>query len=194
MRDDNYYSSASMSEYIHWVMKDKLHMTDREMRDYVKLVDILANIEFIWIHPMDVNRAMDGLELRSDFEYETGGYIDKSSGLLQRCSFFEMLAALAIRCENQLMRNLSIGDRTSRWFFEFLNNIGLDNKSTNEKEVRDILENVMTGNFATDGSGGMFPLKKRRGINQRSEQIWKQMSAYINENYFHEDPDLLLFN
>lgn len=194
MRDDYNYSSASMSEYIHWVMKDKLHMTDREMRDYVKLVDILANVEFVWIHPMDVNRAMDGLELRSDFEYETGEYLDKSSCLLPRCSFFEMLAALAIRCENQLMRNLSIGDRTSRWFFEFLNNVGLDNKSTNEKEVRDILENVMTGNFATDGSGGMFPLKKRRGINQRNEQIWKQMSAYINENYFHEDPDLLLFN
>lgn len=194
MRDDYIYSSASMSEYVNWVMKDKLHMTDREIRDYSRLVDILVQIEFIWIHPMDVNRAMDGLELRKDFEYETGSYLDKSSCLLPRCSFFEMLAALAIRCENQLMRNLSEGDRTSRWFFEFLNNLGLDGRTTNTREVEDIIERAMTGNFAADGSGGMFPLKKRHGINQRSEQIWKQMSAYINENYFHEDPDLLLFN
>ena len=187
MRDDYIYSSASMSSYVHWVMKDKIHMTDREIRNYSKLVDILARIEFYWIHPMDENRAIDGLELRSDFEYETGEYLDKSSGLLPRCTFFEMLAALSIRCENQLMRNLSIGDRTSRWFFEFLDNLGVDGRMTNEKDIRRIIDETMSGEKS------MFQLKKNRGINQNNEEIWKQMSAYINENYFNEDPDLLLF-
>ena len=87
MRDSSYYSSAGMSDYIHWVMKDKLKLTDRERKKYERLCLVSANIEFVWNHPMDENRATDGLELRDDFEYETGEYLDKSSGLLPSCSF-----------------------------------------------------------------------------------------------------------
>ena len=183
-----YYSSASMSTYVRWVMKDKLNMKDREIRDYLGVCMTLSDIEYVWIHPMDENRAMDGLELRSDFEYETGEYLDKSSGLLPKCTFFEMLAALSIKCENQLMRNLSIGDRTSKWFFEFLDNLGVEN-DISDLEIDKIVEDFMVGK----GKNTMFPLKKR-GINQKNEQIWKQMGAYLNENYLNEDPDLVLFN
>ena len=187
MRDDYIYSSASMSEYVNWVMKDKLHMTDREIRDFLQIMKILATVEFICNHPMDENRAMDGLELRDDFEYETGRFLDKSSGLLPRCTFFEMLAALAMRCESQLMRNLSIGDRTSRWFFEFLNNLGIDSPVI---EVRTIIRLVDSSNYSK-----MFPLKSRsRNAAQKNEQIWNQAMSYLNENYMNEDPDLILFN
>ena len=191
MRDSSYYSSAGMSDYIHWVMKDKLKLTDRERKKYERLCLVSANIEFVWNHPMDENRATDGLELRDDFEYETGEYLDKSSGLLPNCSFFEMLAALSIRCENQLMRNLSLGDRTSKWFFEFLHNLGLEPDMRSD-EIEDIIVNFMNGKYKANGEGGMFPLRKR-GINQRNEQIWKQLSAYINENYMDDGDDLPLF-
>ena len=140
---------------------------------------------------MDENRAADGLELRDDFEYETGEYLDVSSGLLPNCSFFEMLAALAIRCENQLMRNLSLGDRTSKWFFEFLDNLGIDNR-LNREDIEDITVNFMNGKYKSNGEGGMFPIR-RTGINQRGEQLWKQLSAYINENYLEDGEDLPLF-
>ena len=191
MRDDRYYSSASMEDYIHWVMKDKLKLTDKELKRYRNLCIVSATIEFNWIHPMDENRATDGLELRDDFEYETGEYLDKSSGLPPNCSFFEMLAALSIRCENQLMRNLSLGDRTSKWFFEFLDNLGLDPELRTD-DIEEIIINFMHGNYKSNGEGGMFPLK-RRDINQRGEQLWKQMSAYISENYLDDGSDLLLF-
>ena len=191
MRDDRYYSSASMEDYIRWVMKDKLKLTDREMKHWKNLCLVLAEIEFAWIHPMDENRAADGLELRDDFEYETGEYLDKSSGLLPNCSFFEMLAALSVRCENQLMRNLSLGDRTSKWFFEFLDNLGLDPDLKSE-DIQEIVINFMDGNYKANGEGGMFPIK-RRGINQRGEQLWKQLSAYISENYLDDGEDLILF-
>ena len=194
MRGQNYYSSASMSDYILWVMKDRIHMSEKDIRDYRRLINVLTDIEYVWIHPMDENRAIDGIELRSDFEYETGEYLDKSSGLMPVCTFFEMLAALAIRCENQLMRNLSIGDRTSRWFFEFVNNLGLGEytdrkwKGQDEQIVRRIIEDFMEGKYKENGSGSMFPLKKR-GINQRNEQLWKQLTAYLNENYIYEGTD-----
>lgn len=185
MRDDRYYSSASMNTYIHWVLKERLGLTDKETRKHIFLVSALTKVEFIPRHPMDENRAIDGLELRDDFEYETGDYLDKSSGLLPQCSMFEMLAALAIRCENQLMRNLSLGDRTSKWFFEFLNNLGL--LDCDKKDIRNICDEFM------DGTLEMFPLKKR-GIKQKNEQIWKQLTAYINENYTMENTDdMLLF-
>lgn len=167
-------------------MEDKLGLTNQEIRKYYNVAKTLTQVEFVWRHPMDENRAIDGLELRSDFEYETGDYLDKSSGLMGPCTFFEMLAALAIRCENQLMRNLSEGDRTSKWFFEFLDNLDLLDDRIREKDIINTVEDFM------DGKIDMFPLKKR-GIIQKNEQIWKQLSAYINENYIFEDSDMEVF-
>ena len=174
MRDDNYYSSASISNYIHWVMMDKLGFTEKEAKIYHNLVLSLTDIEFVWNHPMDENRAFDGLELRSDFEYETGEYLDKDSGLMPKCTVFEMLAALSIRCEQQLMYNPSLGDRTSKWFFEMLDNLGLDkNSRVDDRIAEDII------------AGYAFPLKNSR-IKQKNEQIWKQLSAYLRENYLED--------
>lgn len=187
MRDNNYYSSASMSEYIHWVLRDKVGLTEKECRENRCLVSALAEIEFIPRHPMDENRADDGLELRNDFEYETGNFIDKTSGLMPSCTFFEMVAALAIRCESQMMRNLSLGDRTSKWFFEFLDNLdvlGCDDR--NVEYIVDMCEAFM------EGKKDMFPLKKR-GIKQANEEIWKQLTAYLNENYLNEGDDMVLY-
>ena len=183
MRDDRYYSSASMNTYIHWVLRDKLGLNERECRKNLCLVSALAEVEFIPRHPMDENRAIDGLELRDDFEYETSEYLDKSSGLPSKCSMFEMLAALAIRCENQLMRNSLLGDRTSKWFFEFLDNLGV--LDCDEKDVDHIVD--ICHEFL-DGRRNMFPLRKNV-IKQKNEQIWKQLTAYINENYTMEYTD-----
>lgn len=181
MRDDRYYSSASMSDYIHWVMSDKLNLTEKECKSYFRLCEDLANVEFKWQHPLDENRATDGLELRTDFEYETGEYLDKTSGLMPKCTVFEMLAALAIRCENQLMYSPTLGNRTSKWFFEFLDNLKLNSKSHVDDYINeDIID------------GKAFPLKIS-SINQKDEQIWKQLSAYLNENYVNERQGLALF-
>ena len=187
MRDSINYSSASISKYVHWVLKDKLSLTDKETHTYTYIVLTLTNVEFTWRHPMDENRAIDGLELRDDFEYETGEYLDKSSGLMSSCTFFEMLAALAMRCESQLMRSVSMGDRTSKWFFEFLDNLGLMDTNLRESEIKSRAERFMNGEL------DMFPLK-RKDIVQRNEQIWKQLSSYMNENYFDDGQNLELFS
>ena len=178
MRNNQYFESADMSTYIRWVLKDKLRLTEKEIKENFMLVSALAKVEFVWRHPFDENRAKDGLELRDDFEYETGEFLDKSSGLPGYCTFFEMLAGLAIRCENQLMRNSLEGDRTSKWFFEFLDNLeilGCKRSDIIEKRCEDF----MAGKFE------MFPLKDKNSM--RNEQIWKKLMAYINENYVYDD-------
>lgn len=198
--DDLEVSSATREDYIQWICSDKLLLTDREYKKYSKLINRLTDIEFIWVHPRDENRANDGLSLRRDFTYETGLFLDSSSGILPKCTFFEMLAALAYRCEHQLMRNLDHGDRTSKWFFEMLDNIGLlkyDNRSYNrssDDEIFNAVHKLLHRDYRANGSnGGLFPIKKR-GINQKTEEIWKQLMAYLNENYSNDDPDLALYN
>lgn len=187
--------SASPTTYLDWIMKDRLLLTDREIKNYISLFDVLFDMDFIWIHPLDENRAADGLVLRSDFEYETGLYI---VGLGPKCTVFEMLAALAIRCENQLMRNLSMGDRTAKWFFMMLDNLGLtefDNRhwgSTSRLRVLSIIDDFLNRKYKKNGAGGAFPLRHSQN-NQSNEQIWDQLMAYINENYSEDDEDLELF-
>ena len=85
------------------------------------------------------------------------------------------------------MRNPLIGNRTSKWFFEFLANLGV--LGLNERDV-DLIVDACEAFM--DGKKDMFPLKKR-GIKQSNEQIWKQLSAYINENYLNEESDLELY-
>ena len=187
--------SASPATYLDWIMKDRLLLTDREIKNYISLFNILFDMDFVWIHPLDENRASDGLALRSDFEYETGMYI---SGLQSRCTVFEMLAALAIRCENQLMRNFSMGDRTAKWFFMMLENLTLtdyDNRHWNASSrgrIVSIIDDFLKRKYKKNGEGGAFPLKHSKN-NQANEQIWDQLMAYINENYSEDDEDLELF-
>lgn len=187
---------ASLKDYILWVCEAKLAMTATETRKYTKLYEKLARIEFVWIHPRDENRAADGLCLRKDFSYEMGEYID-SDEILPKCTVFEMIAGLAYRCEHQIMRNLSYGDRSKKWFYEMLENLGLldfDNKSwdsESEDQVFNIVHDFLYRKYRVDGSGGgLFPIK-RRSLNQKTEEIWVQCMAYLNENYVHEDDNEL---
>lgn len=187
--------SASPITYLDWLMKDRLHLTDKEIKNYISLFNVLFEIDFVWIHPLDENRASDGLVLRSDFEYETGLYI---TGLSPKCTVFEMLAALAIRCENQLMRNLFLGDRTAKWFFMMLDNLRLsdfDNRhwtSHSKEHIESIVDSFLKRKYNKNGVGGAFPLKHSQK-NQSNEQIWDQLMAYINENYDEDEDDLELF-
>ena len=187
--------SASPMTYLDWIMKDRLHLTDREIKNYISLFNALFDLDFIWIHPLDENRASDGLVLRSDFEYETDLYIE---GLRPKCTVFEMLAALAIRCENQLMRNPSKGDRTAKWFFMMLDNLHLlefSNKNWDPScydHIVSIVRRFLERKYGRNGEGGAFPLKHSKN-NQCNEQIWNQLMSYINENFSEDDEDLELF-
>ena len=69
---------------------------------YRKLLMHLNRVEFIFSMPMDENRAYDGLDLRYRFALETG-IMDAEDYLDSPCSVLEMIAGLALRCEENIM-------------------------------------------------------------------------------------------
>ncbi len=189
MREQDNYSPATSSDYIYWIATDKLGLSDKKYREYNFLFNDLAKIEFISTHPMDKNRASDGLNLREKFTYETGEFLDSSSGLTPKCSFFEMLAGLAIRIENQIMRNLSIGDRTSKWFIDMIDGLGFsDFKNKNWKyDYESIIDNKC--NNIINKKDVIFPIDKKLN----NEEIWLQCMAYLRSNY-PDNENLDLYN
>ena len=76
---------------------------------------------------MDADRAEDGINLRYRFGYENGyesamiaSYLDD-----RPCSVLEMMVALSMKMEEQIMDDPDIGDRTSVWFWKMIDNLGL---------------------------------------------------------------------
>lgn len=72
---------------------------------YRKLLTHLHEVEFTYTLPMDGNRAEDGIDLRYRFGYEND-YSEPmiASGLDDRpCSVLEMMIALSMRCEEQII-------------------------------------------------------------------------------------------
>ena len=94
---------------------------------YKKLLTYLFNTEFVYVMPMDGNRFADGVDLRYRFGREHGiedpiiaSYLD-----IRPCSIFEMMVALAFRCEEHIMYNPVSGTLSGRWFWMFIDNLGL---------------------------------------------------------------------
>ena len=98
--------------YFDWLVyqiSPDYHMRER----YSELLFALYSTEFFWALPRDINRAKDGLDLRKQYEREVGSEID----IFGPCTCLEMMIALAIRCENELMYDPDFGDRTDQWFW-----------------------------------------------------------------------------
>lgn len=184
---DEYYNLVN--DYYHWLCE--FVDINNSKRSYFLLMQTLHNKPFFWTVPNDDNRADDGIMLRTRFVKDMG-YDDYAVKMLERpCSMLEMLIALAQRMDT-IMDNLDNVDRTNKWFWEILGNIGLD-QFTDEKyfdmggelKIVNILNDVLERKYKKNGQGGLFPLKKPTK-DQRKIEIWYQMSAYILENYYFD--------
>ena len=170
-----------INDYFEWLWnftKCRGHSQNR------KIITLLHNIEFRYSIPMDANREEDGLDLRYRFITEVGipknyqevyGYLDGP------CSVLEMMIALAIRCEESIMDDPDIGDRTSEWFWLMMKNLGLDYMS-DRKFDRDIAEEKISifldRRYKRNGEGGLFVVNGRRDL--RKVEIWYQMCWYLD--------------
>lgn len=151
-----------------------------EKSGYELLMKKLYNTEFHWSVPNDDNRALDGINLRDRFGWTLEG---------KECSYLEMLVALALRCEEELMYEPEEGDRTEHWFWMMMRNLGLDRcrddsfeDSWTMSDVTYVTENMMSREYNRNGIGGLFPLRHPRK-DQRKIEIWYQMNDYLMENY-----------
>lgn len=164
--------------YFEWLCR-KVCKTTTKINRYSQLLETLHSIEFIYYIPMDANRLRDGEDLRYRFARRFGV---EPTFLSDSCSVLEMLVALAIRCEEQIMDDPEKGNRTSIWFWEMIENLGLHhmtNDNYNEQVVRDVIDCLLERRYDPDGTGGLFTINNCR-YDLRKVEIWYQMCWYLN--------------
>ena len=167
-------------EYFEWLCEliDAKRYSKRV--SYRKLLIHLHNIEFTWLIPMDDNRADDGVKLRRRYALAYND-VTLSRYILGPCSVLEMMVALAVRCEEWIMDDTQMGNRTGQWFWGMVHNLGLS-PMTDSKFDRDFVDDViarfLNREYEPDGRGGLFTVR-RCDQDLRNVEIWRQLSWYL---------------
>ena len=145
----------------------------------------LHNTMFRFSIPKDQNRAEDGMELRYRFSlyydenYDPDYIVDVLDG---PCSVLEMMVALAVRCEEDMMDDPDIGSRTGQWFWGMISNLGLGAVTDDRYDrqyVDEALDIFLDREYEPDGRGGLFTVR-RCEYDLRKVEIWTQLNWYIN--------------
>lgn len=169
-----------VNEYFEWLVS--ITCADEEIVSYRKLLTYLHRTEFIYSMPMDGNRADDGIYLRYRFAH---GYLqddDAEYCINGPCSVLEMMLALAIRCEENIMDDPTMGDRTAQWFWGMISSLGLGGMyDTNFDiyKVERIIERFLDHDYEPDGRGGLFTIRNFE-YDMRTLEIWHQLCEYLN--------------
>ncbi len=168
-------------EYFDWMYK----LVFWNDNSYRKLLAALHDIPFIYSIAMDGNREADGINLRYRFGYENKyeDYIIAQYLDARPCSVLEVMVALCMRCEESIMSDPEIGDRTSNWFREMLESLGLDgmdDANFNIQRVENVVNIFLDRAYAPNGKGGLFTVKDRT-CDMRNVEIWYQMCKYLDE-------------
>ncbi len=151
---------------------------------WMNVLEALYSKPFYYVHPKDVNRIEDGSELWTRY-CEIINLSKNDNQNHNFVSILEVMIALAIRCENEIMSCIDGSNHTSIWFFDMLDSLGLvelfnENFDINEFEY--ITDRFLNRNYDPDGKGGLFYIP---GINTdlREIEIWYQMNWYLNKKY-----------
>ena len=144
----------------------------------------LHNTEFVYFLPMDKNRANDGEDLRYRFIEDCSEYNDKEilRYLDEPCSVFEMMVALAIRCEETIMDDPQVGSRTGQWFWGMIVNLGLGSMIDSRYDahvVDEIINRFLYREYEPDGKGGLFRIPNCEQ-DLRTVEIWYQLCWYLD--------------
>lgn len=152
---------------------------------YDKLLRLLHRTKFRWINIRDKNRAEDGTDLRFRFRKSIDG-LSRNEVLnwhdKEPCSVLEMMIALAIRAEEQIMDDPQVGNRTTQWFWGMVSSLGLTGMSDNMFdliEVKDIIERFLNREYSPDGKGGLFTIRDCE-YDLRDIEIWTQLCWYLD--------------
>lgn len=174
-----------IEEYFDWLV---CHINDSiDVSHHSHLLSYLFHTEFRWIIPNDKNRALDGREYRKLFANGDRRILNElNSNLPNPCSVLEMLVALAVRIEFDIMHDpYRDEDCCSLWFWVMINNLKLT-KFTNDMfdvdAVSEILWKFIDRKWDYAGHGSPFPLKKPKE-DARHVEIWSLMNRWLSENY-----------
>lgn len=148
---------------------------------YHRLSTFLFNEEFVPRCSMDIERADDGVALRSRFEEAYNIKLDR----IESCSMLEMMIALSDRIERTIMIDRDMGDRTGQWFWNMVVSLGFsssDDRNFDEEKARTIMERFNCKEYAPNGAGGLFTVQNTN-VDMRKLDIWYQAMAYLNETF-----------
>ena len=164
--------------YIYWLMA-----IIAPGSEYEKLLLRLSQFDFVPLLEKDINRAMDGVELRTRYSEQRGESIDEIKD--KKCTLLEMMAAMTIRCEEQITINPSIGNRTKYWFGVMLKSMGLyhmTNRYYDESYVDHIIDRFSRRCYSPTGEGSIFTVSNPPA-DMRKVELWYQMMWYLDENF-----------
>lgn len=166
-------------KYFEW-LKNQVDFLDFP-EAYDKLFLALYMTEFTWKHPMDRNRALEAIEIRSGYVQDTGTTISFTLPV----NVLEVLISIARRM-NFICSSFD-EDKTKIIFWRLLSNLGLTamvdskyQKLDGDNRVEFILDIWMERLYGKDGRGGIFPMDNPRQ-NQREVELWYQMNQYLND-------------
>ena len=165
-----------INEYFDW-----LYGWISKKVSYRKLMMHLHNIEFTYLIEKDENRAVDGINMRWRFACEEG-YRDVPDCLDGPCSVFEMMIAVAIKCEEDIMDDPGYGDRTAQWFWSMITSLGLgsmNDRNYDKRFVDDVITRFLDREYEPDGRGGLFTIRNC-DCDLRTIEIFYQMCRYLN--------------
>lgn len=174
-------------EYFKWLC-DFVYDKKRMSRglSYNKMFSYLFDTPFSYILPMDGNRAEDGIDLRYRYGRENGITDAAVATRLDNrdCSVLEMMVALALRVEDQIMTNPDIGNRVGQWFWDMIVSMGInmtDNQFDYDR-AKKIMWRFLHRTYKRNGEGGLFTIHDP-SKDMRVTDIWYQMNFYLNENF-----------
>lgn len=172
-------------EYFEWLMNLACYRRFAPTISYRKLLKRLYETEFTYTILRDRNRSEDGKGLRYRF-VTVNGYEDWQDTVMEvlngPCSVLEMILALAIRCEENIMDDPLLGNRTRQWFWGMIKNLGLDTMTDmnySERFIDDVVCRFLNRDYEPDGTGGLFTVKNCYE-DLRTVEIWYQLLWYLD--------------
>ena len=172
------------ADYFEWLYEGMCGDRYSKNVSYRKLLERLHNINFRYTILNDRNRASDGKNLRYSFAVAEGCEDNPemiTEYLEGPCSVFEMMVALAQRCES-VMDDPKIGDRTGQWFWGMIANLGLNGMTDNrydEQYVNDVISRFLDREYESNGKGGLFTIRNCE-YDLRDVEIWYQLCWYLD--------------
>ena len=159
---------------------------------YSELLSHLYGIDYIYTYPMDGNRAEDGISLRYRFGQEKRIKAAEIADALdcKPCSMLEMMVALALRCEEDIMFDPKCGNRTGLWFKTMICSLGLGemtNGAFNFSDVDHIIFNFLEHRYEPNGDGSLFKINEdvqSSKNDMRRMELWNQMGLFLTSGIY----------
>lgn len=173
------------NRYFDWMYQLVCNDEYNRRLSYRKLLCFLHDVEFTYIIDMDGNREADGINLRYRFGYECR-YDDREIAACldnRPCSVLEMMIALALRCEDDIMDDPAEGNRIGEWFWEMIVSLGLGSMNDRKFDrcyAETVIARFLNREYEPNGRGGLFTVENPRR-DMRNVEIWYQMQWYLND-------------